>query len=335
MNDLYLTPVGMEQRQDPYELIIPESFEEALTYEEQILWILLHKQDLLVEGDNITLTPNEDGTVTISSEGGQGATYTIETATPDEGYTAAYILKNVDTGEQAGAKIQVPTVAGPQGPQGETGPAGPGVPTGGSRRDLLIKHGASDYDTEWISFPNLYPVIQDSLYPRMDMIGQESVKIWARALDVAGQWYGYPTSLVLTNNHDDTYTLTITNTSDETITDMYFDFMIYYQGYGVTASITSGDDEIYAAFEDENVGKGYFHYFVNCASLAAGASVSSTFEIEYDVLRYVDTTNAYDINAQGGMLPTGGMAGQFLVKSSNTDYDASWVTVPQAENQYV
>jgi len=115
MNDLYLTPVGMEQRQDPYELIIPESFEEALTYEEQILWILAHKQDLLVEGDNITLTPNEDGTVTISSEGGQGATYRIETATPDAGYTAAYILKNVDTGRQSGVKIQVPTVAGPAG----------------------------------------------------------------------------------------------------------------------------------------------------------------------------------------------------------------------------
>lgn len=170
MNDLYLTPVGMEQRQDPYELIIPESFEEALTYEEQILWLLAHKQDLLVEGDNITLTPNEDGTVTISSEGGQGATYRIETATPDEGYTAAYILKNVDTGQQAGAKIQVPTVAGPQGPQGETGatgpqgpqgetgatgpqgpqgPAGPGVPTGGTAGQVLCKVDGTDYNTDW------------------------------------------------------------------------------------------------------------------------------------------------------------------------------------------
>lgn len=146
MNDLYLTPVGMEQRQDPYELIIPESFEEALTYEEQILWILAHKQDLLVEGDNITLTPNEDGTVTISSEGGQGATYRIETATPDEGYTAAYILKNVDTGQQSGVKIQVPTVAGPQG---ATGPAGPGVPAGGTVGQVLKKSGSGDYETNW------------------------------------------------------------------------------------------------------------------------------------------------------------------------------------------
>ena len=356
MNDLYLTPVGMEQRQDPYELIIPESFEEALTYEEQILWILAHKQDLLVEGDNITLTPNEDGTVTISSEGGQGATYRIETATPDEGYTAAYILKNVDTGTQSGVKIQVPTVAGPQGPagpqgetgpqgpqgpqgatgpQGETGPAGPGVPTGGSRRDLLIKHSTSNYDTEWISFPNLYPSVQDSLYPRMDMIGHESVKIWERPLDIIDRWTGYPISLVITNNMDDTYTVTITNTSDETITDMYFDFMIQYQGYGVTASITSGDDEIYDEYEDDGSGRGYLHYYVNCESLAAGASASSTFELEYDILRNVNTTNAYAVRAQSGMLPAGGTTGQFLVKSSSTDYDASWVTVPQAENQYV
>lgn len=143
MNDLYLTPVGMEQRQDPYELIIPESFEEALTYEEQILWLLAHKQDLLVEGDNITLTPNEDGTVTISSEA-SGATYTIETATPDEGYTAAYILKNVDTQEQAGVKIQVPTVAGP---------AGPGVPTGGTVGQFLVKASNTDYDTSWVTVP--------------------------------------------------------------------------------------------------------------------------------------------------------------------------------------
>lgn len=29
-------------------------------------------------------------------------------------------------------------------------------------------------------------------------------------------------------------------------------------------------------------------------------------------------------------IPSGGVAGQFLVKSSATDYDAAWVTVPNA-----
>lgn len=32
----------------------------------------------------------------------------------------------------------------------------------------------------------------------------------------------------------------------------------------------------------------------------------------------------------GGSLPSGGTSGQFLVKSSSTDYDAAWVTVPNA-----
>ena len=51
------------------ELIIPESFEEALSYAEQLIWLYLHKQAELVEGENITLTDNGDGTVTISATG--------------------------------------------------------------------------------------------------------------------------------------------------------------------------------------------------------------------------------------------------------------------------
>lgn len=31
-----------------------------------------------------------------------------------------------------------------------------------------------------------------------------------------------------------------------------------------------------------------------------------------------------------GLIPAGGTTGQFLVKSSGTDYDAAWVTVPNA-----
>lgn len=30
-------------------------------------------------------------------------------------------------------------------------------------------------------------------------------------------------------------------------------------------------------------------------------------------------------------IPSGGTAGQFLVKQSGTDYDAAWVTVPNAQ----
>lgn len=55
---------------DDGELIIPSTFEECLSYEEQLLWILIHKQDILVEGHNITLEPLEDGTVKISAADG-------------------------------------------------------------------------------------------------------------------------------------------------------------------------------------------------------------------------------------------------------------------------
>ena len=36
---------------------------------------------------------------------------------------------------------------------------------------------------------------------------------------------------------------------------------------------------------------------------------------------------------QSAKMPTGGTAGQFLVKQSSTDYDAAWTTVPDANGQ--
>lgn len=203
MNDLYLTPVGMEQRQDPYELIIPESFEEALTYEEQILWLLAHKQDLLVEGDNITLTPNEDGTVTISSEGGQGATYRIETATPDEGYTAAYILKNVDTEEQAGVKIQVPTVAGPQGPEG---PAGQDGQDGVGISDITSQHVDVYPDVYGVVSGSQYPAGRNSLGTNAYLVSDQDVSVFGSD-DLFIQLYSYDyynTTIEFTVTNDDT-----------------------------------------------------------------------------------------------------------------------------------
>ena len=54
---------------------------------------------------------------------------------------------------------------GPQGIQGPTGATGPGVPSGGSAGQMLVKHSATNYDTEW-SNPNQLPAIanlQDGL----------------------------------------------------------------------------------------------------------------------------------------------------------------------------
>ena len=76
--------------------------------EEQLLWLFVHKQDKLVAGDNITLTRNEDGTVTISAQGTTGSTYRIAEVEPDEGYVMAYALIDIATGRQSGDKINIP-----------------------------------------------------------------------------------------------------------------------------------------------------------------------------------------------------------------------------------
>ena len=78
---------------------IPTVFERCMSPEEQLLWLFVHKQDKLVAGDNITLTRNEDGTVTISAQGTTGSTYRIAEVEPDEGYVKAYALIDISTGQ--------------------------------------------------------------------------------------------------------------------------------------------------------------------------------------------------------------------------------------------
>lgn len=106
MSDLY-NGIHEYNSNDIGGLILPTSFEDALSYDQQILWLYLYKQALLQAGDNIELHENTDGTVTISSTGG-GATYTIRSTTPDSGFGSAYELVDVDTGERAGSKINIP-----------------------------------------------------------------------------------------------------------------------------------------------------------------------------------------------------------------------------------
>jgi len=241
MSDLY-NGIHEYNSNDIGGLILPTSFEDALSYDQQILWLYLYKQALLQAGENIELHENADGTVTISATS-SGATYTIRSTTPDSGFGSAYELVDVDTGERAGSKINIPEaidgvgissitfketdaqgnnvytvnltdgshydivcprglqgVAGqdghdgqdgqngtngtdgvgitsitfketdaqgnniytvnltnstsyditcPKGPQGATGPAGAGVPTGGTKGQVLSKVSGTDYDTQW------------------------------------------------------------------------------------------------------------------------------------------------------------------------------------------
>ena len=109
MSELFagITEVGLDGQ-----LLIPSSFDDCLTYEDQMLWVFLNKQNTLVEGEGITLTLNEDGTYTISSTA-TGSTYEIRSATPDQGYGSAYVLVDTETGEVSGSKINIPSAIVP------------------------------------------------------------------------------------------------------------------------------------------------------------------------------------------------------------------------------
>jgi hypothetical protein len=55
-----------------------------------------------------------------------------------------------------GAAIEVTiTGQGASGPPGPAGPAGAGVPPGGTTAQLLAKINATDYNTEWVTPPDL------------------------------------------------------------------------------------------------------------------------------------------------------------------------------------
>ena len=134
------------------QLVIPTSFEEALTYAEQIIYLYMHKQNKLVEGEGVTLTDNADGTTTISVsgsvagtgiesiEGVVGETGTTVTVTLTDGTTQEFFVEKGEKGD-----------TGEQGPQGVQGPAGVGVPTGGTAGQVLAKVDGTDYNTEWIT----------------------------------------------------------------------------------------------------------------------------------------------------------------------------------------
>lgn len=62
-------------------LVIPATFSDCLSYGQQVLWLLEHKSPILTAGDNITLTENENGTITVSAEQENTHTYSIKKIT--------------------------------------------------------------------------------------------------------------------------------------------------------------------------------------------------------------------------------------------------------------
>jgi hypothetical protein len=94
-------------------LVIPASFSDCLSYGQQVLWLLEHKSPILTAGDNITLTENENGTITVSSEQEDAHTYSIKKITHVEpvvpsGQVVWYEYQLVDeNNEQHGDSVRV------------------------------------------------------------------------------------------------------------------------------------------------------------------------------------------------------------------------------------
>ena len=128
MSDLFMTPneVALADVEDGTQLIIPASFQDALSYAQQIIWLYLHKQDKLVSGENITLTENPDGTVTISAEGGGAEARGIKSITGTVGPTGTTVTVTLTDDSTQTFFVE----RGPEGPQGEQGPTGPVGPQG-------------------------------------------------------------------------------------------------------------------------------------------------------------------------------------------------------------
>lgn len=96
-----------------FRLIIPTSFVECLSYEQQIACLAKYKQDKLVEGNNIVITDNGDGTSTISATGSAtgGSTYTLKKLADSGADIAKYQLVDTGTHEAVGDIIEIPNQA--------------------------------------------------------------------------------------------------------------------------------------------------------------------------------------------------------------------------------
>ena len=96
-----------------FRLIIPTSFVECLSYEQQIACLAKYKQDKLVEGENIVITDNGDGTSTISATGSAtgGSTYTLEKLADSGADIAKYQLVDTGTHKPVGDIIEIPNQA--------------------------------------------------------------------------------------------------------------------------------------------------------------------------------------------------------------------------------
>ena len=295
-------------------LVIPESFNECLTYGEQLIWIFLHKQNTLVEGDNITLTRNADGTYTISSEAA-GSTYEMVETTPSAGNVKAYKLVDVATGEQAGDTIEIPEAS--SFPQGMVG-------------SILQKTGSEQDDVSWVPF--------SSLYPKIERAG--SIDMYVDRTKLSDQAFGYTYDIDAIDHG--VYEITITNTSEYS-NYVFFNWIAKFDGYGdlsVSAQATGVSEfgSYSANFVDRN--DNFYPWLsmdisseldpgetcvltvtVTANDMMSWFSGILDFEYTYSPTPLSVTLAQYAVEAGNG-LPSGGIKGYLPVK---TEDSAEWV----------
>ena len=103
---------------------------------------------------NMTLPKGDKGDT--GSTGATGATPDIQIGTVQTGAAGSSASASITgTPEQPVLNMTIPRGdKGDTGDTGQTGPAGPGVPSGGTDGQLLMKDGATDYNTKWGSLAN-------------------------------------------------------------------------------------------------------------------------------------------------------------------------------------
>lgn len=285
-------------------LVIPESFDESLSYGEQILWLFIHKQATLIAGENVTLTNNHDGTFTISSEAG-GSTYRIDSVTPSAGYDSAYALIDTETEQQCGVKIQIPAaIPGPEGPEGPQGPAGQDGADGTDGQDGVGITSITFKESDPIG-NNVYTITltNGSTYDITCPIGPRGNGILSIVYSGTDPQGG------------NVYTVNMTDGSFYTIT------------------APKGDAGTSGQSGQDGVGISSITFKETDASGNNIYTITLTNSNTYDITCPIGPQGQTGQTGPAGQgVPTGGSAGEVLTKASGTDYDAQWLP-PSGGNQ--
>lgn len=151
MSDLFSEYGGLPRNA---QLILPSSFEDALTYADQLRWLFEHKQATLIEGDGITMEPTADGKIIISAEGGSSedgvGIRSITGVVGDTGTTVTVLLTD-NTTQEFFVERGVQGIQGEPGTNGQNGTDGADGADGVGISNIVFK------ETD-ISGNNIYTV---------------------------------------------------------------------------------------------------------------------------------------------------------------------------------